>query len=93
MPVRLRTGQGGYAHVPLRPSPLSPTRACRRRVVQVFDLLHGRRCLPVREDGRRRVNVVGLKERQVDGLEAFKALLAEAAEARVTAATCAQPTQ
>ena len=39
-------------------TPMSSTALCE----QVFDLLNARRCLVVREDAKKRVNVVGLTQ-------------------------------
>ena len=56
---------------------------------KVFDLLNNRATLPVREDARKRVNVVGLSETAVSDLTSFRSVVLLAAEARRTAATCA----
>ncbi|KAL4450674.1 hypothetical protein ABPG77_001030 [Micractinium sp. CCAP 211/92] len=54
---------------------------------KVFDLLNGRRKLDVREDGRRRVQVVGLREVAVGSLTVLQQLCDHAASARSTGST------
>lgn len=54
---------------------------------KVFDLLNGRKKLEVREDGRRRVQVVGLRELPVGSLEVLQQLCDHAASARSTGST------
>jgi kinesin family member 2/24 len=59
---------------------------------KVFDLLNSRQCLPVREDGRKKINIVGLTQQLVPDLESFQHLLFLAADARKTAATLVHDT-
>ncbi|KAL3922293.1 MAG: hypothetical protein SGPRY_004611 [Prymnesium sp.] len=59
---------------------------------KVFDLLNNRACLPVREDGRKRINVVGLTQQRVPDVQGFQAMLSLAADARRTAATLVHDT-
>ncbi|KAL4433699.1 hypothetical protein ABPG75_000140 [Micractinium tetrahymenae] len=54
---------------------------------KVFDLLNGRKKLEVREDGRRRVQVVGLRELAVGSLAVLQQLCDHAAAARSTGST------
>lgn len=54
---------------------------------KVFDLLNGRKKLDVREDGRRRVQVVGLREVGVGSLPVLQQLCDHAASARSTGST------
>jgi kinesin family protein 2/24 len=54
---------------------------------KVFDLLNGRKKLEVREDGRRRVQVVGLREVAVGSLEVLRQLCDHSAAARSTGST------
>jgi kinesin family protein 2/24 len=56
---------------------------------KVFDLLSGRACCPVREDAKKKVHIVGLKEALTSSMAGFRSLLAHAADARKTAATLA----
>ena len=60
---------------------------------KVFDLLSGtpetRVPLPIREDGKKKMNVVGLSEQVVPSMEDFRALVLQASDARRTAATLA----
>ena len=54
---------------------------------RVFDLLNSRQRLEVREDGKRRVQVVGLKEIRVDNLDDLSRLCDHAACSRSTGST------
>ena len=54
---------------------------------KVFDLLNGRKKLEVREDGRRRVQVVGLREVPVGSLAVLQQLCDHSAAARSTGST------
>ncbi|PSC68800.1 kinesin-13A-like isoform X1 [Micractinium conductrix] len=54
---------------------------------KVFDLLNGRKKLDVREDGRKRVQVVGLREVLVGSLPVLQQLTDHAAAARSTGST------
>ena len=56
---------------------------------KVFDLLRERKQLCVREDGKKKVNVVGLTLQPISGLADFYELLELASSARVTASTSA----
>lgn len=56
---------------------------------KVFDLLNNRDALPVREDGKKKINVVGLREAHVPDMESFREKIREAQNARQTAATLA----
>ena len=56
---------------------------------KVFDLLAGRTVRPVREDAKKKVNIVGLEEKHVPSMEAFRALLSACSNSRQTAATLA----
>eukprot|EP00962_Isochrysis_galbana_P002227 scaffold584_cov121-Isochrysis_galbana.AAC.1 len=51
---------------------------------KVFDLLNGRRVLPVREDAKKKVNVVGLTETICESIEHFRDLMIAAHDARQT---------
>lgn len=59
----------------------------RQRGVQVYDLLNGRKKLEVREDGKRRVNVVGLKEWHVEEQGLVAQLIEHSSAARCTGQT------
>lgn len=54
---------------------------------RIFDLLNSRERLEVREDGKRQVRVVGLKEIEVNNLETLNELCTHAACARSTGTT------
>lgn len=56
---------------------------------KVYDLLNGRKKLEVREDARRKVNVVGLKEFHVEDQELVQQLIEHSAAARCTGNTAA----
>ena len=56
---------------------------------KVFDLLNNRDALPVREDGKKKINIVGLREAHVPNMDAFREKIREAQNARQTAATIA----
>ena len=56
---------------------------------KVYDLLNGRSSCPVREDGKKKVNIVGLRETHIPSIDAFRATLNAASDARKTAATLA----
>lgn len=51
---------------------------------KVFDLLNGRRVLPVREDAKKKVNVVGLTETICESIEHFRDMMIAAHDARQT---------
>jgi len=53
----------------------------------VYDLLNGRKRLEVREDGRKKVNVVGLKEFHVEEQQLVEQLIEHSAAARCTGST------
>jgi len=59
---------------------------------QVLDLLNARTKVDVLEDGKGRVQVVGLTERRVESAEEMLRLVKEAEEARATGATSANET-
>ena len=54
---------------------------------KVFDLLNDRNLLVMREDGKKKVNVVGLQETQVESPDAVQALMQAAEATRVTGST------
>jgi len=54
---------------------------------KVFDLLNGRQRIVIREDGRKKVNVVGLQEHQVTDTNIVEALLEHGSAARSTGST------
>jgi len=75
--------QPKYAHLELRVSSYEIYAS------KVYDLLNNRAVCPIREDARKRVNVVGLSETAVSDLTTYRSVLMLMAEARRTAATCA----
>lgn len=56
-------------------------------LVQVYDLLNGRKKLDVREDARKKVNVVGLKEWHVQEQGLVSQLIEHSSAARQTGQT------
>ena len=54
---------------------------------KIFDLLNARNSIVIREDGRKNVNVVGLQEKKVKGVEEVEEYLAHAASVRSTGCT------
>ena len=54
---------------------------------KIFDLLNARKAIVIREDGKKNVNVVGLQEKKVKGLEEVEGYLAHAASVRSTGCT------
>lgn len=56
-------------------------------MLQVYDLLNGRKKLDVREDGRKKVNVVGLKEWHVTEQGLVSQLIEHSSAARQTGQT------
>ncbi len=54
---------------------------------KLYDLLNGRKKLDMREDGKKRVVIVGLKEFLVDSLDVLHQLIAHSAGARSTGST------
>ena len=47
---------------------------------KVFDLLAGRTVRPVREDAKKKVNIVGLRETHVPSMAAFRHVLTSASD-------------
>ncbi|QDZ17805.1 kinesin-domain-containing protein [Chloropicon primus] len=54
---------------------------------KIFDLLNARNSIVIREDGKKNVNVVGLQEKKVKGIEEVEQYLTHAASVRSTGCT------